>query len=111
MYYADNGIFLSDKQLKLLNALYKSDLMLKEFEQKADLIYEDWLEVLHLEDYLQRFIEVTEQNDPMQTIFHLNSEGRAIIEAIKSRRRENLINRLLSIFAILISIATWIKQL
>lgn len=111
MYYADNGIFLSDKQLKLLNALYKSDLALNDFEPKAGLIYEDWLEILHLENYLNRFIEVTNKNDPMETIFHLNSEGRAIVEAGRSYRKHQFITYLFSGLALLISIASLLVSL
>lgn len=106
MFYVSESVMLSKKQFRLLCALYKEDLALKDFEPKAGMIYEDWLELLHLENYLDRFIEVTERNDPLETIFHLNSEGRAIVESVKSRRRENFITRLLSVSAILISIAS-----
>lgn len=111
MFYADNGIFLSNKQFKLLNALYKQDLTLKDFEPKADLIYEDWLEILHSENYLNRFIEVTERNDPLETIFHLNSEGRAIVEASRSRQKHQFITYLFSTLALLISIASLLVSL
>lgn len=106
MFYAENGIFLSHQQFKLLKALYKNDLALKDFEPNAGLIYEEWLEILHLENYLNRFIEITEKNDPMETIFHLNSEGRAIVEACRSRQRHLLVTYLFSMLALLISIAS-----
>ena len=61
MFYAENGIFLSKQQFKLLKALYRNDLALKDFESNAGLIYEEWLEILHLENYLNRFIEITEK--------------------------------------------------
>lgn len=106
MFYTENGIFLSNKQFKLLKALYKHDLVLKDFEPKAGLVYEDWLEILHLENYLSRFIEITERNDPLETIFHLNSEGRAIVEACQSRQRHLFVTYLFSTLALIISIAS-----
>lgn len=106
MFYAENGIFLSKQQFKLLKALYRNDLALKDFESNAGLIYEEWLEILHLENYLNRFIEITEKNNPMETIFHLNSEGRAIVEACRSRQRHLLVTYLFSTLALLISIAS-----
>lgn len=111
MFYSDNGIFLSDKQFKLLNALYKQDLALKDFEPKAGLIYEDWLEILVNENYLDRFIDVTDRNNPLETIFHLNSEGRAIVETSRSRRRHQLITYLFSTLALIISIASLLVSL
>lgn len=106
MFYAENGIFLSKQQFKLLKALYRNDLALKDFESNAGLIYEEWLEILHLENYLNRFVEITERNDPLETIFHLNSEGRAIVESCQSRQRHLIITYLFSTLALLISIAS-----
>lgn len=106
MFYSENGIFLSDKQFQLLNALYEQDLALKDFESKAGLIYEDWLEILIHEDHLSRFIEVTERNDFMETIFHLNSEGRAIVETARHNKNEYKVTRMIAIIALVISAAS-----
>lgn len=106
MFYSENGLFLSDKQFKLLNALYEEDLALKDFESKADLIYEDWLEILVHEDHLSRLIDVTDRNNPLETIFHLNSEGRAIVEAARHNNRERKTTKILAIIALVISAAS-----
>lgn len=95
---------MTQKQLDFLTAIYKNDLTLKEIYKKANICYEDFLEITRTKDFFDIYVVVYEGINLDDTLFGLTNAGIEAVENYLFNVKKNKFHKTTTILALVISL-------